>query len=62
MGNLELRTRIEAETGIRFTTNDITTIQGLAGLLCEKLASLKSARHRRDGSNIEISAEPHVLD
>ncbi|MBV8787297.1 MAG: type I polyketide synthase, partial [Mycobacterium sp.] len=39
MGNLELRTRIEAETGIRVTTNDITTIQGLAGLLCEKLAS-----------------------
>jgi polyketide synthase 5 len=39
MGNLELRTRIEAETGIRFTTNDITTIHGLAGLLCEKLAS-----------------------
>ena len=38
MGNLELRTRIEAETGIRFTTNDITTIRGLAGLLCEKLA------------------------
>ena len=41
MGNLELRTRIEAETGIRFTTNDITTIQGLAGLLCEKLTSHK---------------------
>jgi len=39
MGNLELRTRVEAETGIRVTTNDITTIQGLAGLLCEKLAS-----------------------
>jgi polyketide synthase 5 len=43
MGNLELRTRIEAETGIRFTTNDITTIQGLAGLLCEKLASHEPA-------------------
>ncbi len=52
MGNLELRTRIEAETGIRFTTNDITTIAGLAGLLCEKLASLKSAR----------SDEPQMLD
>ncbi|MEB4209233.1 sulfolipid-1 biosynthesis phthioceranic/hydroxyphthioceranic acid synthase [Mycobacterium sp. 94-17] len=37
MGNLELRTRIEAETGIRVTTNDITTIQGLAELLREKL-------------------------
>jgi acyl carrier protein/NADP-dependent 3-hydroxy acid dehydrogenase YdfG len=39
MGNLELRTRIEAETGIRATTNDVTTIGGLAGLLCEKLAA-----------------------
>ena len=52
MGNLELRTRIEAETRIRFTTNDITTIAGLAGLLCEKLASLRSAR----------SDEPQMLD
>lgn len=41
MGNLELRTRIEAETGIRVTTNDITTIQSLAALLCERLASQK---------------------
>jgi hypothetical protein len=39
MGNLELRTRIEADTGIRVTTNDITTIGVLAGLLGEKLAS-----------------------
>ena len=62
MGNLELRTRIEAETGIRVTTNDITTIQGLAGLLCEKLASHKPARHRRDRSDIEVSAEAQVLD
>ena len=37
LGNLELRTRIEAETGIRITSTDITTIRGLAGLLCEKL-------------------------
>lgn len=39
MGNLELRTRIEAETGIRVTTSDITTISGLAALLAERLAS-----------------------
>jgi NADPH:quinone reductase-like Zn-dependent oxidoreductase/acyl carrier protein len=39
MGNLELRTRIEAETGVRATTNDITTISGVAGLLCETLAT-----------------------
>jgi acyl carrier protein len=50
MGNLELRTRIEAETGLRVTTNDITSIQGLAGLLCEELASGRPARHRRDRS------------
>ncbi|HME78994.1 MAG TPA: sulfolipid-1 biosynthesis phthioceranic/hydroxyphthioceranic acid synthase [Mycobacterium sp.] len=50
MGNLELRTRIEAETGLRVTTNDITTIQGLAGLLCEELASDRPARHRRNRS------------
>jgi len=39
LGNLELRTHIKAETGIRVTSTDITTIQDLAGLLCEKLAS-----------------------
>jgi polyketide synthase 5 len=61
MGNLELRTRIEAETGIRVTTNDITTIGGLAGLLCEELTSHGPTRHRRDGSEIEVSAEPQVL-
>jgi polyketide synthase 5 len=50
MGNLELRTRIEAETGIRVTTNDITTIGGLAGLLSEKLASHEPARSLHDKS------------
>ena len=60
MGNLELRTRIEAETGIRFTTNDITTIAGLAGLLCEKLASPTTASDRPDGSDAETSAEPQA--
>jgi acyl carrier protein len=38
LGSLELRTHIETETGIRVTTADITTLQGLAELLCEKLA------------------------
>jgi len=38
LGNLELRTRIETETGIRITSTDITTVRGLADLLCEKLA------------------------
>jgi polyketide synthase 5 len=48
MGNLELRTRIEAETGIRATTNDVTTIGGLAGLLCEKLAAHPPAHQLSD--------------
>lgn len=40
LGSLELRARIETETGIRISSADITTItiRGLAGLLCEKLA------------------------
>jgi polyketide synthase 5 len=45
LGVLELRTRIEAETGVRISSTDITTItiRGLAGLLCEKLAPTESA-------------------
>jgi polyketide synthase 5 len=45
LGALELRTRIESETGIRITSTDITTItiRGLAGLLCEKLAPAEAA-------------------
>jgi polyketide synthase 5 len=39
LGNLELRTQIKAETGIRIGATDITTIQGLAGLLCKKLTA-----------------------
>ena len=39
LGNLELRTHIKAETGVRITSADITTIQGLAALLCEKLSA-----------------------
>jgi polyketide synthase 5 len=43
LGALELRTHIETETGIRITSTDITTIRGLAGLLCEKLAPVEAA-------------------
>ena len=43
LGNLELRTRIETETGIRINSTDITTVRGLAGLLCEKLAPAEAA-------------------
>ncbi len=38
LGALELCTRIEAETGVRVRATEITTIRGLAGLLCERLA------------------------
>jgi polyketide synthase 5 len=45
LGALELRTRIESETGIRLTSSDIasTSIRDLAALLCEKLASAEAA-------------------
>lgn len=56
MGNLELRTRIEAETGIRVTTNDITTIQGLAALLCERLAPTVHLETVAMSKHVETSA------
>ncbi|MGV0853564.1 sulfolipid-1 biosynthesis phthioceranic/hydroxyphthioceranic acid synthase [Mycolicibacterium phlei] len=39
LGNLELRTRIEAETGIRITSMGVSTVRGLADHLCETLAA-----------------------
>nr|WP_225593441.1 beta-ketoacyl reductase [Mycolicibacterium fortuitum] len=39
LGNLEVRTRIETETGVRISPADITTVRGLADKLCEKLAA-----------------------
>ena len=39
LGNLELRTRIESETGIRINSTDITTVRGLAEHLCDTLAA-----------------------
>ncbi|OBK27020.1 polyketide synthase [Mycobacterium asiaticum] len=38
LGNLELRTRIETETGIRFSSTDITTVRDLADRLRKNLA------------------------
>ena len=50
LGALELRTRIETETGIRINSSDMTTtIRDLAGLLCEKLAPAEAAGQRRVG-------------
>ncbi|AQT79183.1 polyketide synthase [Mycolicibacterium litorale] len=44
LGALELRTRIETETGVRLTTSDLAvgTIRGLAELLCERLTPTNS--------------------
>ena len=45
LGALELRTRIETETGIRISFTDVTTItiRGLADMLCGTLASAEAA-------------------
>lgn len=46
LGALELRTRIETETGIRINPTDLATvgtIRGLAGLLSDKLAPAEAA-------------------
>jgi polyketide synthase 5 len=45
LGALELRTRIETETGMRLASSEIaiTTIRGLAELLCEKMKPAKTA-------------------
>jgi polyketide synthase 5 len=42
LGNLELRTRIETETGIRISSHHITTVRGLAGHLCNELTDLEA--------------------
>ncbi|MFZ0833253.1 MAG: SDR family NAD(P)-dependent oxidoreductase, partial [Mycobacterium sp.] len=47
LGALELRTRIETETGIRINPADLATIgtvRGLAGLLSEKLAPVRAGK------------------
>ncbi|MCQ4360128.1 type I polyketide synthase [Mycobacterium gordonae] len=43
LGNLELRTHIETETGIRLTSNEITTVRDLADRICERLAATQDA-------------------
>ena len=39
LGNLELRTRIEAETGIRVSAMGVNTVRALAENLCDTLAA-----------------------
>ncbi|WP_246398797.1 sulfolipid-1 biosynthesis phthioceranic/hydroxyphthioceranic acid synthase [Mycobacterium vicinigordonae] len=43
LGNLELRTRLETETGIRCSSTDITTVRDLADQLCQKLTPTQDA-------------------
>ncbi len=43
LGNLELRTHIESQTGVRITSADITTVRGLADHLVDKLAPKEDA-------------------
>ena len=40
LGNLELRTRIETETGVRISPTHITTVRGLAEHLRDQLATI----------------------
>jgi polyketide synthase 5 len=43
LGVLELRTRIETETGVRINSTDITTVRELADYLCDKLAPVDAS-------------------
>jgi mycolipanoate synthase len=43
LGNLELRTRIETEMGVRISPANITTVRGVAEHLCNQLASKEDA-------------------
>lgn len=43
LGNLELRTRIETETGVRISPTHITTVRGLAEHLCDQLETKEAA-------------------
>ena len=44
LGNLELRTRIETETGIRTSSTDVTTVRDFAEQLCQKLSLIENDR------------------
>ena len=50
LGALELRTRIETETGVRITTKEITTARGMADFIYEKLAPEEAAAAHASGS------------
>ncbi|OBK96577.1 polyketide synthase [Mycobacterium asiaticum] len=59
LGNLELRTRLETETGIRLGTTDITTVRDLANRLCDKLTQVHDAPSPMRG-RIAVAKYPGV--
>ena len=62
LGNLELRTRIETETGIRISSMDITTIRGLAEHLYDTLKPAEATPDivMAEGADVEVFAEPRA--
>ena len=58
LGNLELRTRIETETGVRISPTHITTVRGLADHLCDQLASHGTLRPGRLLMDAEVDGSP----
>jgi polyketide synthase 5 len=63
LGSIELRTRIEAETGIRITPSEIATatIRDLAEVLCEKLTHAQAASlSGGSNSNVRPDYDGHV--
>ena len=55
LGNLELRTRIETETGVRISPTHITTVRGLAEHLCDQLAAMEAAPAASEAVPWEVS-------
>ena len=54
LGNLELRTRIETETGIRITSTDITTVRGLAGSCAKSWRLRRTTCQRRHEATVKV--------
>ncbi|SKU61038.1 putative polyketide beta-ketoacyl synthase [Mycobacteroides abscessus subsp. abscessus] len=42
MGNLEIRTRIQADTGVRIGPADVSTVRSLAAHIYDRLAEQES--------------------
>ncbi|MBI3215246.1 MAG: type I polyketide synthase [Mycobacterium sp.] len=51
LGNLEVRTRVETETGVRIRPTEITTVRALAATLCEKLIAARGSDAASENPN-----------